>query len=66
MSGHLMTPYDKLKSLPNAHHFLKPGITFAQLDAVVATLSDNDAARAMNDARSRLFQVIHARPQRRA
>ena len=39
---------------------------FAQLDAVVATLSDNDAARAMNDARSRLFQVIHARPQLRA
>lgn len=63
---HMMTPYDKLKSLPDAHHFLKSGITFAQLDAVVASHSDNDAARAMNDARSRLFQVIHARPQLRA
>ncbi len=63
---HLMTPYDKLKSLPNAHRFLKPGMTFEQLDALVAARSDNDAARAMNEARSRLFQVIHGRAQHSA
>ena len=60
---HLMTPYDKLKSLPNAHRFLKPGMTFEQLDALVAARSDNAAAHAMNEARTRLFQVIHGRAQ---
>ena len=28
------TPYEKLKSLPNAERFLKPGVTFADLDVV--------------------------------
>ena len=28
----MMTPYEKLKSLPNAKRFLKPGVTFKQLD----------------------------------
>ena len=64
--AHLLTPYDQLKSLPDAHQFLKPGSTFAQLEAKAAQLSDNDAARALNDARTRLCQAIHARPQRRA
>ena len=27
------TPYEKLKSLPNAAHYLRPGLSFAQLDA---------------------------------
>ena len=29
-----MPPYDKLKSLPQAHSFLKPGVTFEKLDAL--------------------------------
>ena len=29
-----MTPYEKLRSLPGAEAFLKPGVTFEQLDAV--------------------------------
>jgi hypothetical protein len=29
----MMTPYEKLKSLPNAAGFLKPGMSFAALDA---------------------------------
>ena len=29
-----MTPYEKLRSLPGADGFLKPGITVAQLDVV--------------------------------
>ena len=41
-----MTPYEKLKSLPNAAACLKPGTSFDQLDAVAAAaMSDNDAAR---------------------
>jgi hypothetical protein len=30
----MMTPYDKLKSLPHAEKYLKPDITFKQLDAI--------------------------------
>lgn len=57
----MMTPYEKLKSLPNAKDFLKPGLTFAQLDAIAAAVSDNEAARRLNEARTKLFQSIHRR-----
>ena len=58
----MMTPYEKLKSLPlAAPTFLKPGITFAQLDALATAMSDNDAAERMNAARSRLFKTIFNR-----
>ena len=36
----MMTPYEKLKSLPNAEQFLKNGITFEQLDAQALAMSD--------------------------
>ena len=42
----IMTPYEKLKSLPEAAVYLTPGTTFQQLDAVAFALSDNDAVRA--------------------
>ena len=54
----IMTPYEKLKSLPGAAACLTPGTTFAQLDAVAAALSDNEAAHALNAARDRLFRSI--------
>ena len=41
----MMTPYDKLKSLPLAESFLKPGITFQQLDAQANAISDNESPR---------------------
>ena len=40
----IMTPYEKLKSLPDAAACLKPGTTFAKLDAVAFAMSDNEAA----------------------
>jgi len=55
----MMTPYDKLKSLPGAADFLKPGITFQALDAIALSISDNDAARALNQARDKLFLSIY-------
>ncbi len=57
----MMTPYEKLKSLPAAHTFLKPGITFSQLDAKAHAMSDNDAAQRLNDARATLFKTIFNR-----
>ena len=56
---HMMTPYDKLKSLPDAEQYLKPGITFQQLDAIAFAVSDNEAAKRLNQAKSKLFQTIN-------
>jgi len=56
---HLMTPWDKLKSLPNTDQYLKPNITLQQLDDIALQVSDNDAARRLNEARETLFQTIY-------
>jgi hypothetical protein len=53
----MMTPYEKLKSMPNAEQFLKPGISFESLDTFARSISDNDAAKRLNDARVRLFKT---------
>ena len=57
----MMTPYEKLKSLHMAEQFLKPGITFQQLDQRATAMSDNDAAQRLNDARAILFNTIFNR-----
>ena len=57
--ANLMTPYEKLKSLPDAAGYLKPGITFEQLDDIAMQHSDNEAARLLNEARARLFRAIN-------
>ena len=62
----LMTPYEKLKSLPNAEVFLKPGITFEQLDKITTAHSDNAAAERLNAARKKLFQSINRRSRHAA
>ncbi len=62
----MMTPYEKLKSLPNAEASLKPGITFEQLDKVATTHSDNVAAERLNLARKKLFQSINRRSRHAA
>lgn len=55
----MMTPYDKLKSLPNASRYLKPNITFEQLDEIAFAISDNEAAQRLNQARAELFRSIN-------
>jgi transposase InsO family protein len=52
----MMTPYEKFKSLPNAEQYLKSGISFQDLDALAAAISDNDSAQRLNEARARLFR----------
>lgn len=54
----MMTPYEKFRSLHLAEQFLKPGITFQQLDAQAHAMSDNEAAQRLNDARAILFKTI--------
>lgn len=55
----MMTPYDKLKSLPNAKDYLKPGINFEILDKVAHQISDNQAADQLQKARQKLFKTIN-------
>jgi len=62
----MMTPYEKLKSLPDASSFLKPGMSFQALDAYVAATTDNQAALQLNQARARLFQSIQRRSKQAA
>jgi len=57
----MMTPYEKLKSLHLAEQFLKPGISFQQLDTQASAMSDNNAAQRMNEARAMLFKTIFNR-----
>jgi len=57
----MMTPYDKLKSLPNADQFLKPGLSFQSLDDIAYAISDNEAAQRLQQARYQLFESIDER-----
>jgi len=59
----MMTPYEKLKSLPDAKQYLKPGFTFQQLDDIALAISDNEAAHQLNEARKQLFKTIHEQDQ---
>ena len=62
----MMTPYEKLKSLPVAETFLKPDMTFEKLDQTAAAMSDNEAAETLNAARKKLFQSINRRSRQAA
>nr|VFJ60356.1 MAG: hypothetical protein BECKFM1743A_GA0114220_102614 [Candidatus Kentron sp. FM]VFJ68563.1 MAG: hypothetical protein BECKFM1743C_GA0114222_104903 [Candidatus Kentron sp. FM] len=55
----MMTPYEKLKSLPDSENYLKPGSSFQTLDAIAYAITDNQAAQQMNEAKSKLFQTIN-------
>jgi hypothetical protein len=57
----MMTPYEKFKSMPQAAKYLKAALSFEQLDAFAASISDNDAAKHLNEARSRLFKAFSRR-----
>lgn len=50
------TPYQKLKSLPDAARFLKPGQSWAALDQVAGQMSDTACARQMSEAKTQLLR----------
>lgn len=58
----MMTPYEKLKSLPDAPSYLKAGISFQSLDKQMLAQSDLQAAKAMKKAQSELFRQIFNSP----
>ena len=57
--SNMMTPYDKLKSLPNSNRHLKPGVSFEILDKVAHKISDNQAADLLKKASHKLFKTIN-------
>ena len=62
----VMTPLEKLASLPKAKSFLKPGVTLDALREKARAMSDNEAAERLNRARSQLFQSINKRSRKAA
>lgn len=52
------TPYEKFRSLPGAERFLKPGVTFADLDRIAYAESDTSFAWKMQEAKQRLFSSL--------
>ena len=61
----MMTPLDKLASVPDVNAHLKSGITLASLQTEARAQSDSDAARALNHAKTQLFEQIF-RPRKSA
>jgi hypothetical protein len=57
----VMTPLDKLASLPPALRKLRPGVQLKTLQAQARSITDLQAAVRMNQARQALFQSIHRR-----
>ena len=57
--ANMKTPYDKLKSLPEAEKYLKPGMTFEILNKVAHEISDSEAADQLKEARQKLFNTIN-------
>jgi hypothetical protein len=50
------TPYEQLKSLPEAAQQLKPNLSLAQLDKLSARMSDTECARKMATAKASLLR----------
>jgi transposase InsO family protein len=57
----MMTPYDKLKSIPNREKYLKDGVTFEIIDKVAFAMTDNQSADRLQKARQSLFKTIDER-----
>jgi len=54
----MMTPYDKLKSLPDAEKYLKEGMSFEIMDEIAYAITDNQSADRLQKARQTLFKTI--------
>ena len=54
----MMTPVEKLTSLDETQHYLKPGITLETLDAIAMKINDNEAAKRLKEAKQQFFKTI--------
>jgi len=51
-----LRPLEKLLSLDRPQRFLRPGLSIAALIRVAASISDAEAARRMQQAKSTMFE----------
>lgn len=63
--ANMMTPYEKLKSLPEAKQYLRADVTFEVLNALAAEMSDNEAAKLLNSKRDELCKSIFEQTAKR-
>ena len=52
------TPYEKLKSLPEASSHLKENMSFARLDQLASQMSDTECAKKMTTAKAKLLRTV--------
>lgn len=57
----LMTPCEKLLSLEQPEQYLKEGMTLGQLKEKADAMTDNEAAKRLQQARETLFKSVHER-----
>ena len=54
----MMTPYEKLISLPNIETHLKDGVTLSSLEKTAQQMTDNEATDQLNEAKSKVFAQV--------
>jgi len=59
----IKTPYEKLKSLPDAQLFLKPETSFKDMDKIAMKQSDLDAWKQLQKTKNKLFDNIFEQTQ---
>jgi len=59
----MKTPYEKLKSLPDAQQFLKPKMSFESMNKTAMKQSDLDAWKQLQKAKNKLFDNIFGQAQ---
>ncbi len=52
------TPYDRLRSLPGAEGYLRPGVTFEALDRLALETPDFEATQLARRARNELLRTL--------
>lgn len=55
-----LTPYEKFRSLPDAGQYLKPEITFADLDKTAYAKSDIEYAKFMQEEKFKMLKIIQS------
>lgn len=53
-----VTPYEKLRRLPNGHRYLKEGLNWSRLDQMAYAMSDTEAAGRMMQAKTELLRRV--------
>ena len=56
-----LTPYEKLKSLPQAEQYVQPEVTMAELERIAQSQSDTEYALLVQQEKAKLFRSFAPR-----